>query len=279
MKLNIGELWEENYRQVIYSLMILVTIFVFVNPLGLPLTVEENSDKFYQAIEALPPRSIVVINVKYGGGAWGEVGSAHKALLKHCREKDLRMVFVATNIEGPLMLEKVINEIGGRSFLGEYGVDWANLGYSPGVEVALAAMAREPDGFHATYELDHYTNRVEDLPIMEDLWDHRDIDLAVDLITGSMLPMISQWYVQYNVPIICSAIGANTPETKMYYEAGQVVGYLGSMRGAAEYELLTGYFGDALGSVEALSLTHLLVIAVLILGNAQELLKRFGGNR
>jgi len=275
--MKISEFWGEYYRQVLYTLMVLLTAFVFVSPLGLPLTIEENSNKFYQAIEDLPPRSMVVINVKYGGGAWGEVGSANKVLVKHCKEKDLRMVFVATNLEGPLMLEKVINEIGGRDFLGEYGVDWANLGYTPGFEAALASMAREPDGFHVTYELDHYGNKVEELPIMEDLWDHSDIDLAVDLITGSMLPMINQWYVQYNVPIICSAIGANTPETKMYYEAGQVVGYLGSMRGAAEYELLTGHFGDALGSVEALSLTHLLVIAALILGNAQELFKRFGG--
>lgn len=268
--MTIGEFWEQYYRQVLYTLMILVTVLVFVHPIGLPLKVTSNSVKFYDAVEALPPGSIVTIDVKYGGGAWGEVGSANIAFVKHCIKKDLRMVFFSINLEGPLMLEKVLTGAGGKEALGVYGVDWVNLGYMPGVEAALASMMQSPDGWHKTFEYDHYGNKVSTLPLMEDLWDWQDVDLAAEFITGSLLPTVNQWYVPYKTPIVCSAIGANTPETKMYYDAGQVVGYLGSMRGSAEYEKLTGFYGDALSSVEALSLVLSLGAVSIIVGNIED---------
>jgi len=268
--MKISDFWEKYYRQVLYTLMIALTVFVFVNPIGLPLVVMKNSIDYYEAVESLPPHSIVTVGVNYGGGAWGEVGSANIAFIKHCIMKDLRMVFYSRYVEGPLMLEKVIAGAGGKEALGEYGVDWVNLGYMAGGEAALASMMQSPDGWHKTFEYDQYRNKVSDLLLMEDLWDWQDVDLATEFITGSLLPVVNQWYVPYRTPIICSAIGANTPETKMYYDAGQVVGYLGSMRGSAEYEKLTGFYADALSSVEALSLVLFLAAISIIVGNIED---------
>ena len=57
------------------------------------------------------------------------------------------------------------------------------------------------------------------------------------------------------------------PKFYAYVSSGQFVGLLGGMRGAAEYEILIGEEADAVTGMQAQSLVHLLIIALVILGN------------
>ena len=61
------------------------------------------------------------------------------------------------------------------------------------------------------------------------------------------------------------AVGA--PKYYSFVQAGQFVGLLGGMKGAAEYEILIGEPANAVLGMGAQSLVHLLIIAMVILGN------------
>jgi hypothetical protein len=72
---------------------------------------------------------------------------------------------------------------------------------------------------------------------------------------------------QYGVPMGCGGTAVMAPKFYAYVASGQFVGLLGGMRGAAEYEELVGNKGTATTGMQAQSLVHLLIIALVVLGN------------
>jgi hypothetical protein len=52
-----------------------------------------------------------------------------------------------------------------------------------------------------------------------------------------------------------------------YLSAGQILGLIGGMKGAAEYERLMDLFGDARRGMDAQSLVHVVIVVLVILGN------------
>jgi hypothetical protein len=94
-----------------------------------------------------------------------------------------------------------------------------------------------------------------------------DVDLFIDIATGSILPYIQYFQGPYNKPLTGGAIGSQISGYQSYSDAKQIQGYLGSLRGAPEYEKLLEVPGPATASMDAQSAAHLL-IAVLIAVNS-----------
>jgi hypothetical protein len=60
-----------------------------------------------------------------------------------------------------------------------------------------------------------------------------------------------------------------------FYQSGQVSGFLGGLKGAAEYETLTGRPGAGVRGMGSQSAGHLLIVLCVIVGNIASL----GGRR
>jgi hypothetical protein len=52
-----------------------------------------------------------------------------------------------------------------------------------------------------------------------------------------------------------------------YVDSGQVAAILGGLRGAAEYEVISGLPGPSVAKMDAQSLGHVLVIGFIVVGN------------
>ena len=67
--------------------------------------------------------------------------------------------------------------------------------------------------------------------------------------------------------MVCGATAVMAPKFYAFVSAGQFKGLLGGMKGAAEYELLLDESASAVTGMGAQSMVHLLIIALVILGN------------
>ena len=65
----------------------------------------------------------------------------------------------------------------------------------------------------------------------------------------------------------CGATAVMAPKFYAFIASGQYKGLLGGMKGAAEYEILVKKKDSAVTGMSAQSLVHLLIIALVILGN------------
>ena len=124
------------------------------------------------------------------------------------------------------------------------------------------------------YPTDAYGNNLHDMPILQAHKNLREVDLAVTL-AGSTACM--SWVVygtsRVGLPVAFGVTAVMATDYFPYIQSGQIVGMMGGLRGAAEYEVLEtegGYTettGKAYRGMDVQSLAHILIILLVILGN------------
>lgn len=72
---------------------------------------------------------------------------------------------------------------------------------------------------------------------------------------------------QYGIPVGGGVTAVMAPKMYAFIESGQLTGMLGGMKGAAEYEKLVKKLGSATRGMDSQSLVHLLIIALVLIGN------------
>jgi hypothetical protein len=88
---------------------------------------------------------------------------------------------------------------------------------------------------------------------------------------------ISIVQAQYRIRVGCGVTSVMAPKLYAYVGSGQMTGLLGGMKGAAEYEQMVGKPALAVTGMGIQSLVHLLIIALIILGNLGFIMDRRQG--
>ena len=72
----------------------------------------------------------------------------------------------------------------------------------------------------------------------------------------------------FGVPIGCGCTAVSAPTLYTYLQTNQMVGMLGGLKGAADYETLVGIKGgQAVRGMAPQSVAHLVIILFIIIGN------------
>jgi len=266
-------------RRVLYVILFLAVLYPLVNPIGLPFKISEWTLNFYKAVENCKPGDVILVAMDYSVGGGPDVHPQAEAVFKHAMERGLKVVLAAFVIEGQEFGNQLV-ALGER--MGKvYGEDFVNLGFAPGVEVAISSFAQDVLGVFAT---DVRGNQTASLPIMKGIKTAGDFVLICDFATG--IPGPAEWIRQvqtrYNVPIASGVVTVMGPQTEPYYQSGQLVGLLSGLRSAAEYELAMQQPGMAVAGMDAQSMGHVAIVVFVVLGNLVyfvEKKKKPGGRR
>ena len=88
---------------------------------------------------------------------------------------------------------------------------------------------------------------------------------------GAGRPGVEEWYVfgkdKYKFEMGGGCTGVMAPGLYPLLRSGQINGLIGGLRGAAEYESLIGQKGKAVAGMDAQSVTHVAIIALVIMCN------------
>jgi hypothetical protein len=248
-------------------------------PLPLPIHVSTMVRDLYEAIEALPEGSVVLVSADYDPSGKPELEPFHLALTHHLARRNLRMVIVNLWAAAPPLTEHVLAQAGLATDLGKvYGTDYVNLGFKEGRQIVMKSMGQS---LRQTFPVDRAGTPVDRLPLMAEVDDYGDFALLVNISAGS--PGLKE-YVQvvqsrWRIPMVGACTAVSGPDYVPYYSAGQLLGLAAGMKGAAEYEMLVGRPGDAVTGMAAQSASHLLLIAFIVLGNVAFFLRRGKGGR
>jgi hypothetical protein len=252
-------------RRIIYLILALSVILPLLFPIGFPVDISENTQTVYDQIEKLPQGSVVLLSYDWDAASAPELYPQAEALTKHILAKKHKLVAMALWNQGATFADKVHNAIA-PEVNATYGVDYVNLGYRPGQAVVLNSLARN---IHTTFPEDVARTRTSTIPMMKDIVDINDIDLIISLSAGDpgLRTYIEQIGAQYPVTISGGVTAVSVPGMLPYLQSGDLVGLLGGMSGAAEYEVLIDRPGLGLGGMDAQSVTHLTIIAFILIGN------------
>jgi len=264
-------------REVIMGLVFIAILIPALNPLGLPLMVGSMSHAWYDTVDSMPAGSIVLFDIGYGSGGYPSLGPGNIAAFHQMFDKDLRIVIMATALEGSMMYPLIMEGVKPESNYGAvYGEDYVFLGYIAGTQTAMAGVLGD---LHALASKDYQGTALSSLPLAAEVSGADDFDLVAYMTTagGTAEGWVYQAYSQYDRPIIGGMLSMMTTSMKPYYDTGQMLGLMDGIKGAADLEFLTGHAGDAIISSDILSFTQTLVLILILIGNVAFWMQKGGG--
>jgi hypothetical protein len=266
-------LWLANIdRRIIFLLIATAVVVPLLAPIGMPVTVTPQSKAIYDEVEALPPGSIVIASFDYDPAAAPEVHPMALSFLRHCFEKKHRVIIMALWPQGAQMAVRAVAEVAG-DFDVEYGRDYVNLGYKPGGDIVIKSMG---SSIREVFPRDMAGRPTAGLPLMEKVQSLNDVALVMDLSAGD--PGIPAWVrvanSLYHRKIAGGSTAVSAPQFFPYLQTGQLIGLLGGLKGAAEYETLLKYPGKATSRMDSQSVAHLVIIIFIIFANVSYFISR-----
>ena len=271
----------------LFVLFSVATPIVF--PIGLPVTTTDSTRRAFEYLESLKPGDTIWLSFDYGPSSAPENDPMAEAVMRQCFLKHVKVVVLALYPLGGLGLAntavaKVTAEFPGL----RYGEDYVNLGYKDG---AAAVMRRLGEDIAGAFPTDVNGTPLSRIPMMRGVHDIRNVKLVFTAATG----VIGEWWItqvhsQIGTPVVIGPTAVSAPKYYAYLNAGQLVGMLSGMKGAAEYERLlrdtypqmarfyksTRTFTATKG-MDGQTVIHTVMIAFIILGNLAFLVTRETG--
>jgi len=267
-------------RRIIYLLLTFFVVLPFFIPLTIPQNIMPQTQKLFDFIEAIPQDDkVVLISFDYTPQTMPECRPMAIALLKHCFARNLPVIGVSYDPQGPgLAVEAfatVVDELNAHAVTKEdslvYGEDYVYLGWKSGRIAALLEMGENIKG---VYPRDHFRNAVDSFPLMQRVNNYKQVAIAIVLAAADYpLDWIRYPQTRYGVKVGTGLTAVMAPKYYPFVQTGQVSGMMSGMKGAAEYEKLIldkGYakeLGTAETGMNSQSMIHILIIVFIILGN------------
>ena len=250
-------------RRWIFLFMLIGVIIPLLMPFGFKIEVMPNTQLVYDLVDSAKPGDRILVSFDYDPGAKPELQPFAEALTRHAIEKDLRIVYLALWPMG-VNLANEIYEKEKESL--EWGVNFINLGYTAGGLVAIQSMGRN---FLEVFPTDSNGDNVSNFSILQGVRNFDDFSFVASISAG--VPGLKEWVMSagdnYGLPVTGSTTAVSTPGFLPYVNTGQMVGLVGGLKSAAEYEMLVGVPGTATSGMDAQSIAHLIIIIFIIFGN------------
>ncbi len=272
-------------RRWVFLFLIIVCVFAYVVPFDVPIMVEPESQKIYDFIDDLEPGSIVLIAIDYDPNNMAELHPMTYAVVEHCWRKNVKVIFTSLSQNGPgmadqairdisdsLMLDRTYNDVEfkGREIVN--GVDYCFLGYKPYYALVILGMGQN---FRLPFPNDYYGSPLDSLPMMRGVSNYNDIDVVVDLSGGNITDAwISYGQSRFNFPLALGLTGVMTAQYYPYLGSGQVMGIMGGLLGAAQYEEMADNPGLAKDGMRVQLGAHVVIILFILMGNIGLILER-----
>jgi hypothetical protein len=251
-------------RHLIFAGLFVLIAIVMVSGIRLDTAASPETQRMYDYIDGLPPGSVLIVSFDHEASSLPEIRPIATALLRHCFERGHRLVGFALLAEGTAigyrLMEKIAAEYGR-----EYGEDYVYLGFKPQFIAAILSMG---ESFPTTFPEDYLGHRFEDLPLARDLRNYDDVAAVLSIADGSLTTHWVEYAgARYRLRVVAGVTAAMVTTYDPYLASGQIHAMIGGLRGAAEYEGLTGREGGGVRGMLAQTTAHLYVIALIVLGN------------
>jgi hypothetical protein len=268
-------------RRIIFLLIGLGVMTPLLLNLVLPVYTSPIVQDIFDKIESLPPGSRVLLSLDFGPATAPENQPMAESIARHVLARDCKLYIMSLWATGPgqagILVDRVLR--GEFPEKKEYE-DWVNLGYKAGNQGLINAILLD---MRSMYTTDVNGVSTDSIPMMQPVRNLTDMDLIVCI--GSGFPGVKEW-VQFagdrgNIPIAGGVTAVEAPLLYPYYPK-QLLGLMGGLQGAAEYEaaLIRKYPQFRKTAIDAVRLmgpqavAHSLIVLFVIIGNITFFIER-----
>jgi hypothetical protein len=261
-------------RRWIFLVIAILVVVLYALGIAAEMPVNQYVQSYYDTIEELDEGSVVLLSADFDPASAAELLPMYQATIYQLLKRNMRVINVATWPAAPPYTREEF-EKAAPIYKKKYGVDWVELGFKPGDDVAMGQIGQSVTSAYIKDDRDG--KPLADFPIFNDVGNSFEgISLLITMSAG--YPGILEWIAQaggrYDVPILAGTTAVQTPDLFAYYPT-QLKGFLGAATGATMYLQLVG---ADVPQLEEVTITnqkrmliqtwvHLLIIALIIYGN------------
>ena len=266
-------------RRIVYLLIALGTLIPILKPIGFAVSTTPPVENFFAKVETLGAEDAVLVSFDYGPTTAPECDPMAEAVLRHCFTRGIKVVIVALfPLGGVTMAGEALEKI-----VPEYpdlveGEDYVFLGYKDGAQATMKQMGV---AFSGVFPSDQAGTPLDELPLMTQVLNYANIALVVTIATN----VIGEWWAnlvnaQFGTPVAVGCTAVSAPKYYAFLDSGQMLGLLGGLKGASEYEQLlidrypaleplyrkAGEY-NAMKGMDAQTVDHAIIMVFILYGN------------
>jgi hypothetical protein len=228
----------------------------------------------FDRVENLPEGSKVLISFDYSPSTVPEIQPMVDAVLRHCATKKVKIYIMGLWATGQNIADETINRILTAEFPEyQYGVDFVNLGYKSGNQGLINVILTD---LKKMYTTDVHGTAIDSIPMMVPIRNLKNFDLI--LTFGGGFPGAKEWVLfagdPGRIPVAGGVTAVSAPLLYPYYPS-QLLGLMGGIKGAAEYEseVIRRYpqFGKSshpgIDMMGPQAVAHVVIILFIVAGN------------
>lgn len=219
----------------------------------------------YDYIESLPPGSPMLLSIDFDPSCDEELRPMTVAVLRHAFRKNLRVIGMTIgSIQSIGIMADIFTNVANESSKKE-GVDYAIMAFNPGGSSVLLNICQD---IFFTYPQDYKGNSTKDLAIFKGIKTLKDMKYAMCISASSTIDM---WIVygkeKGKMPLGAGCTGVMATDYYPFLQSKQLIGLLGGLGAASQYEVLVQHKGTATENMKPQTIVHCLIILLIILGN------------
>ncbi|RLC48279.1 MAG: hypothetical protein DRH57_02495 [Candidatus Cloacimonadota bacterium] len=242
--MNFFERMQNLDRRYIFILVAVAVILPLIFPLGLPTYPTPPVESMFQHIDAASNRKdkAILMSIAHDPSTMPELYPMEISMLRHCFERNIKVFLIGFFPQAAAIAEMALKEV-----LEDYpdksaGVDYCNFGFKPSA-IMIPIILGMGDDISKAIETDAQGNKLENLPIMQNIKNYDNIQMVVEFSGGSFGGVwITYARAKFGVDVGCGITAVIAAQTYPYLQTGQLKGSLGGLKGAAEYEKLVDIF-------------------------------------
>ena len=237
-------------KKILYVIMFIVVMIPLLaqwtyNPAVMPEVkdIYDEIEGIYAYNQSHPdtPQGILV-SFDYSPSTNAELDPMTMSILRHAFMRNIPVITWSA-FPDSIDLAKTITTYIAKEFRAVYGQDFVFMGYPYPMNAAVIAFGSDVRNFLVK---DFYGNLSIDLPLLNRIYNYKSIGLIVT-VSGTSYPRFWVTYANtlYGKKIATGTTAVSAAEFYPFLQTDQMIGMMGGLRGAAEYEKL----------VEALEIT------------------------
>ena len=277
-------------RRIIYVLVLLALAIPILRNLSLPAARMRSAEAAFSLVESIKPQphQLVLMVLDFGPNSMAENLPQAEVVLEHLMRRRIPVALMSQYVLAEPFLTSIPEQVAARLNREQpaehwsYGTDWVNLGFRPGGALMIQNLAKS-DNIIEVLNNDARGNLLGDLPLFNGVKTLADVPVLVQMtsLVGT-LDVFLQFFKRsdFRPQFLHGCTSITIPQAFIYLDSGQLKGLLEGIAGAAWYStLLKRHYPNravdtSLVVNTSLGVAHLVIIALIVLGNLAVFLTR-----
>ncbi len=261
-------------RRVIFLFIALAVAIPLMFNVVFPEKISPIVSSIFERVENLPEGSRVLLSFDYSPSTVPEIQPMVDAILRHCAARNQKIYIMALWPTGQNIADETIARLLTPEFPSyRYGEDYVNIGYKSGNQGLINVILTD---LKKMYTTDVRGTAIDQIPMMQPIRNLRNFDII--LAFGGGFPGVKEWVLfagdPGNIPVAGGVTAVSAPLLYPYYPS-QMLGLMGGIKGAAEYEseLIKRYdrFKDmphpGIDMMGPQAVAHIVIMLFILIGN------------